>query len=156
MAETSVTSTASVKRTVTNDLLIGIVFGLAGFAVNLFKLELYFNVDFLFGSILTMFAIMRFGLTTGIVAAFIAALCTWYHWGQPWAVVIFTVEAIFTALLIRRKVNSVFTNLIYWFSCGTLLVLLFYHFIMKFPLDTTILIALKQGINGVANTLAAS
>lgn len=138
-------------------ILNGILFGLAGFALNWFKLELLFNVDFIFGSIITMFALMRFGLVTGVIAAFIAACCTWYHWHQVWAIVIFTAEAFCTGLLCRKKNwDIVVGNLVFWFSGGLLLAFVFYQLIMDYSFSSTLLIALKQGINGISNTLAAS
>jgi PAS domain S-box-containing protein len=138
-------------------VLNGVLFGIAGYILNWFKLELFFNVDFLFGSIITMFALMRFGLVTGVIAALIAASCTLHHWHQPWAIVIFTAEALCTGLLCRRrKCDVVVANLAYWFSGGLLLVMLFYQGVMGFSFASTLLIALKQGINGITNTLAAS
>ena len=138
-------------------ILNGILFGVAGFALNWFKLELLFNVDFIFGSIITMFALMRFGLVTGVTAAFIAACCTWYHWHQAWVIVIFTTEALCTGLLCRKKNwDAVVGNLVFWFSGGFLLVFVSYQFIMDFSFSSTLLIALKQGINGISNTLVAS
>ena len=158
MAITSATADLHNQRgAILKSLTSGILFGLAGFALNWFKLELFFNIDFLFGSIITMFALMRFGLLTGVTAALIAASCTYLHWHQPWAIIIFTVEAFCTGLLYRkRNWNPVVGNLAFWLSGGLLLVILFYQFIMGFPFSAVILIALKQSINGIANTLVAS
>ncbi len=140
-----------------NEVITGLLFGLAGFVINWFKLELMFSVDFLFGSILTMFVLMRFGLVSGVTAAIIAASSTWFHWSHPWAIVIFTAEALCTGLLYRKRGwNIVVANLTFWFTAGLLLVLLFHQYIMDFSCSSAILIALKEGINGIANTLVAS
>lgn len=135
----------------------GLLFGAAGFALNWFKLEFYFNVDFIFGSIITMFALMRFGLVTGVTAAFVAATCSWHHWHHPWAVVIFTAEAVTTGLLrIKKERDPVLNNVAYWFTLGIGLVLLLYGMVMGFPLQSALVMGLKQGINGIFNTLVAS
>ncbi|MDD2272798.1 MAG: PAS domain S-box protein [Desulfuromonadaceae bacterium] len=140
-----------------NDLAVGLLFGLAGFVLNWFKLELIFSVDFLFGSIVTMFVLMRFGLVSGVTAAIVAASCTWFHWNHPWAIIIFTAEALCTGLLYRKRGwNIVVANLTFWFTGGLLLVMLFHQYIMGFSFSSATLIALKEGINGVANTLVAS
>lgn len=139
------------------EVITGILFGLAGFALNWFKLELYFNVDFLFGSIISMFALLRYGLVTGVLAALIASTCTQLHWNHPWAVIIFTAEALCTGLLFTKKGwDTVVGNCAYWLTIGLLLVILFYMQIMGFPFTSTLLIAMKQGVNGIINTQLAS
>lgn len=139
-----------------HNVAAGIVLGLAGFAVNWFNLELFFNVDFLFGSIVTMFAMLRYGLTAGTIAALLAATCTWHHWHQPWAIIIFTVEAYFAGLLVKRRRWELLSgDILYWFTAGLLLVLFSYNQFMGLPFQATLLIALKQGVNGVFNTLVA-
>jgi len=141
---------------VINNLLIGLLFGSLGFGLNWLKLELFFNVDFLFGSILSMVALQRYGVLAGVTAALIASTATIFHWHQPWAVVIFTAEAAAVYQLgKRRRLNLLSADILYWFTGGLLLVWLFYHQIMGFAPLATVVIALKQGINGIFNTLLA-
>lgn len=138
------------------DLIAGLLLGFVGFAVNGFKLPLFFDVDFLFGSIFSMYALLRFGLRAGVPAAVIAASCTWLHWGHPWAILTFSVEALCVGwLLTRRKLELMTGALIYWGTVGLLLVWLCYHLRMDLPLDLTLLVALKQGVNGLLNVLLA-
>jgi len=157
MTKTPATKIENDREPLLNSVITGVLFGMAGFALNWFKLELYFNVDFLFGSVISMFALMRFGLVTGTTAALIASSCSWYHWNHPWAIVIFTAEALCTGLLWRKRDwDTVVANLAFWFSAGLLLVLVSYQLIMGFSFSSSLMIALKQGINGIANTLMAS
>ena len=136
---------------------MGVAFGLAGFALNWFKLALFFNFDFLFGSILVMAALCRFGAVAGITAALIASTVTWFHWHHPWAIIIFTAEAALVAYLKdRRRFNLLNADILFWFSGGLLLVWLFYHHIMGFAAMPALLIAVKQGVNGILNTLLAT
>jgi len=139
------------------NLLIGIAFGLAGFALNLLKLELFFDMGFLFGSIISMVVLLRYGLVAGVAAALIASAATWFHWHHPWAIVIFGLEAWAVGKLRHRNRSFTLINadILYWFSGGLLLVWLFYHQLMGFSPQATLLIALKQGINGIFNTLLA-
>lgn len=139
-----------------HNILAGFMLGLVGFAVNWFKLELFFNVDFLFGSIVTMFALLRYGLAAGTIAALVAATCTWHHWHQPWAIIIFTAEAFFAGLLVKkRRYELVTADILFWFSAGLLLVWISYNQVMEFSFQSTLLIALKQGVNGIFNALVA-
>jgi PAS domain S-box-containing protein len=139
-----------------HNILAGIILGIIGFAVNWFKLELFFNVDFLFGSIITMFALMRYGLAAGTIAALVAATCTWHHWHHPWAIIIFTAEAFVAGLLAKKRGWELLSAvIIFWSTAGLLLVWLLYNQVMGLPFQSSLLIALKQGVNGIFNTLVA-
>jgi PAS domain S-box-containing protein len=139
-------------------LLFGVLLGIAGFAVNLLPLELFFNVDFLFGTFFVFLAILGFGAGPGIAAGVIAGACTWFIWNHPWAVVIFTAEASFVALRERRGAGVggiVTSDILYWMLVGGPLVWFFYHGVMGIQNGPTLLIALKQAVNGVFNALLA-
>lgn len=137
-------------------LTAAVLLGIGGYAVNLLNLPLFFNVDFLFGSILSMFALLRYGPIAGCMAALIAALCTLTLWHHPWAIVIFSTEALFASWLIyRRRADLMTAVVLYWLTGGLLLVWFFYHQVMGFTNSATLLIALKQGINGIINSLVA-
>jgi len=138
-------------------LLIGVLLGLAGFAGNWFKLELFFSVDFLFGSFFVMLAILRYGSAAGIVSGIIAAACSYVLWSHPWAIVIFTGEALFVVWRSRKHPNDVITSdILYWVCCGVPLVWIFYFNVMGIETQATVLILLKQSINGVFNALLAT
>ena len=135
----------------------GIVLGILGFVANYCKLELFFNVDFLFGSIFVMLALLRYGAGAGVIAGLIAASCTLFLWHHPWAVVIFFCEALFVAWRLRRgSRNLILSDLCYWLFLGAPLVWLLYHKVMGVPTQATQLIMLKQGVNGIMNAFAAT
>lgn len=139
-----------------NNILAGIVLGLAGCAVNWFKLELFYDMHFLFGSILSMFALLRYGLAAGTIAALVAATCTWHHWHHPWGIVLFTAEALVAGLYAKKNRWGLMAgDILYWGSAGLLLGWFFNYRVMGFPLQSTLLLALKQGVNGIFNTVVA-
>jgi signal transduction histidine kinase len=138
-------------------LILGILCGVAGFIGNWFYLEIFLNVSFLFGSFFVMFAILRYGLLSGTVAGILAGTCTYFVWNHPWAIIIVGAEALVTGYLTRRRgLMLLHANVIYWLVLGFPLVVLFYHGVMRLPLDSVFLIILKQAINGFLNALAAS
>ncbi|MCE5244005.1 MAG: PAS domain S-box protein [Syntrophobacteraceae bacterium] len=134
-----------------------ILLGLLGFAGNLLTLELFFSVNFLFGSIFAMLAALRSDWRYGSVAGFIAASCTWFLWGHPWAVVVLTCETAFVGCMYsRRKGNPVLYDMIYWICAGMPLTCLFGHYAMAEDIQGTVLLMLKQSVNGTFNALAAT
>ncbi|MBF0523482.1 MAG: hypothetical protein HQK56_00110 [Deltaproteobacteria bacterium] len=139
-----------------NILAASILFGLAGFAGNWFKAELFFNVDFLFGSFFVMLAILRFGPLAGVVAGVMAASCTYILWHHPWSIIIFLAEAAFVAWRTGKKGRKILTqDILFWLVLGMPLVWLFYHQVMGIQPQPTLTIMLKQSINGIFNALLA-
>lgn len=129
---------------------------IAGLAGNYFKFPIFFNIDFLFGSIFAMLALQYFGLGRGIVAAAIIASYTFILWNHPYAIIIMTAEvAVVGWLMGRRRMGMVLADTIYWLVIGMPLIYLFYHFSMNVSLDNTYILMTKQAVNGIANALVA-
>lgn len=127
-----------------------------GIAGNYFKFTIFFNIDFVFGSIFALIILQMFGLRLGVIAAAIISSITWALWGHPYAIITMTAEAAAVGVLIRRwKINPVAADIVYWLCFGFLLVYLFYHHAMQMPMSSTLIIMLKQSLNGIANALLA-
>lgn len=138
------------------NILWGVLLGLLGFAGNCFKLELFFNVDFIFGTIFVLLATARYGAIPGIVTSLMAGSCTWLLWHHPWALIICVAEAAVVGIIIRRRTVSLLAaDTLFWLCCGTPLVWLFYHHIMGIPGQLSLLIVLKQSLNGISNAVLA-
>lgn len=141
----------SYKQTLT--LLLLTALGLAG---NYFKFTIFFNVDFIFGSIFAIIALQIFGLRLGIISAAIISSMTWLLWSHPYAIVIMTCEVVGVGVLIRRRnMSFVIADAIYWLLLGMPLVYLFYHQVMGVQMHGTLIIMLKQALNGIVNALLA-
>lgn len=133
-----------------------LLLSLLGFAVNRFKLELFFDVDFIFGSIFVILAAARFGTIPGIATAIVAGSSTWLLWHHPWALVIGVAEAATVGLLMRRRTMSLLAaDSFFWFCCGAPLVWFFYHHLMAVPGQSSVLIIIKQSLNGISNAVVA-
>ena len=134
-------------------LLILIV---AGYAGNYFSYPFGFGVDFLFGSIATVIVIGLYGIWWGTLASLIASSYTIILWQHPYALIIFVCEALFLGWIRQKRRNLLTSDMIFWICIGIPLVLLFYGYILKVGVITTSIIALKQPVNGIFNTLIAS
>lgn len=127
-----------------------------GFVANWYKLELFFNVDFIFGSIFVLLASARFGVLSGIATGIIAGSCTWLLWQHPWALVIGITEVVVVGLILRRRAISLLAaDTLYWLCFGAPLVWLLYHHVMDIPAQSSLLIVLKQSLNGICNAVTA-
>src|SRR5450432_1055876 len=119
--------------TITNNYSTPILLALiaAGLAGNYFKFPIFFNVDFLFGSIFAMLALQFFGLSRGVLAAAMIAGYTYILWNHPYAIIIMTAEvAVVGWLMGRRKMGLVLADTLYWLIIGLPLNYLFYHVVM--------------------------
>ncbi|MCM2321654.1 MAG: PAS domain S-box protein [Oligoflexia bacterium] len=133
-----------------------LLLAILGYAANWLKLEIFFNVDFVFGSIFVMIAILRYGMLPGAIVGFLAATCTLQHWNHPWALLTFTLEALFVGRHASRSGSFLRWDILFWLFVGGPLVWVFYHHVMGMEAQATLLVFLKQSVNGIFNALIAS
>ncbi|MGB2925054.1 MAG: response regulator [Limnothrix sp.] len=136
-------------------LLIALI--AAGYLGNYFNLTLFFGIDFLFGSIAVWIILAFYGMGWAILGAAIASFHTFVLWHHYYAIIIFTIEAIFVSYLWeRRRGNISLYAAYYWLCCGIPLVILFYYFAQSFSWTSSFTVALKQSVNGIFNAELAS
>ncbi|WP_018948865.1 PAS domain S-box protein [Thioalkalivibrio sp. ALMg11] len=137
--------------------LATVVLALLAVAGNYFHLPLLFGLDFIFGSIAVMLAVLLLGTLPAVIVAIAGGLYTLVLWGVPYPMVVFVIEALVVGLLYRRWLrNVVLADLLYWLVIGVPLVLLFYRGMVGMDWEPTTMIALKQGVNALFNALIAS
>lgn len=130
---------------------------IAGVAGNRFSAPLFLGVDFLFGSIFTLILVARYGTAVGVVAAVVISSYTYFLWNHPWAILIFACEALVVGLLHHRwRQNLLLSTGIFWLIFGMPLVWLLYGGVMQMSANPTMLIMLKQSVNGIFNAFIAS
>ena len=130
---------------------------IAAYLGNFFYFHLFFGADFLFGGIAIWLIVWRYGLFWGTVASLIASFHTFILWDHPYAIIIFTLETIIVSFFGKRyKSNLIILDGIYWLIIGMPLVWIFYRGVMSISNISTLLILLKQPINGLFNSLIAS
>lgn len=152
------TSTAPTEDTPLTTHRVAVFVLLAALAVasNVASQPLFFSVSMIFGSVFAMMAIRLLGLWPGVVVAAIGASYTYVLWGHPYAIVIFTAEALFVGLMLRRNMHLPVADLLYWIFVGSPLVILFYWSQIGMSIEAAGLIAVKQPVNGMLNAVIAA
>lgn len=139
-----------------NALPLFLALTVGGLAGNYFKFPIFFNIDFLFGSIFAMLALQFLGPARGFAVALLSSSYLYFSWGHPYAIIIMTAEvAVVGWLAGRRKMGLVLADSLYWICIGMPMVYLFYHLVMHTPASHTSIVMTKQAVNGIANTLIA-
>lgn len=128
----------------------------AGYVGNLTRWTLFFDIDFIFGSIAVWIVVCLYGIRWGTLAGFIAASCTYFLWKHPYTIITFTCETLFVGWCFHRyRQNIVLLNGIFWLLIGMPLIWLFYAQILKMDPVQAQIILLKQPVNGIFNALIA-
>ncbi|WP_216351299.1 cache domain-containing protein [Leptolyngbya sp. 'hensonii'] len=130
----------------------------AGFLGNYFRWTLFFDIDFLLGSIAVWIVVCLYGVGWGTLAGLIAGSCTYMIWHHPYTTITFTLEALVVGWLFQKRQpnNIVLLDAIFWLVIGMPLVWLFYAIILQVDPTQFRIILMKQPVNGVFNALAAS
>ncbi|HWG85539.1 MAG TPA: sensor histidine kinase [Deinococcales bacterium] len=130
---------------------------LAGLAAagNWLRLPLFFGVDFLFGGIAVFVALQVLGARAALLAGLASAAVTYIIWNHPYAGIVFFLEAAVVAWLWRRGWSLVLANAAFWVVAGAPLIWLFYDGPLGFTTQGTLLVMLKDVVNGVFNALVA-
>jgi signal transduction histidine kinase len=129
----------------------------AAIAGNYFSVPLIFGVDFLFGSIAVILVLYLYGTAWGVVTAALATVHTYFFWEHPYAIILFTSEALFLGLA-RRRIhrNFICLDAAFWLILGAPLVWLCYSVLMDIGITGSLVVLLKQSLNGIYNAAVAS
>ncbi|PSB37348.1 GGDEF domain-containing protein [Aphanothece minutissima] len=149
--------------TVRQGLLLALLAGLAVLG-NVSALPLFFGIQILLGSIFpTLILLWRRGWWS-VAVAVLASLYTWKLWGHPWAIVIFSAEALWQAVFLNRlngppendlKGRIILAEIAFWLLVGAPMVFFFYGVVLQIDPANVAVTAAKQAVNGLANTVVA-
>lgn len=149
-------STSGMALSVRQKAVATLALALLAVAGSVLSVPLFFSVVFIFGSVAAMLAVVLLGTLPAVLVAAAGGLYTLVLWGHPYALIVFTVEALVVGLLYRRGLRTlVLADLAYWLVLGVPLVLLSYHGRMGVGWEAATMIALKQALNGLFNALLA-
>ncbi|HJW71241.1 MAG TPA: ATP-binding protein [Geothrix sp.] len=128
----------------------------AGLAGNHFAFPIFFNAEFIFGSIFSLLVLQLFGLGPGTLAALVISSVLYFNWGHHYALPIMGAEVVVVGWLNSRyRLGFIQADALYWIGIGMPLVYLCYHLAMKVPPDRAEFIMVKDMVNGVANMALA-
>jgi diguanylate cyclase (GGDEF)-like protein len=139
-------------------LLWGAIFG------TLINVPITIGIHIFFGSIFAVLALLIWQQWWGLAIGGLAALVTWATWGHPWGTIIYVLEITWLSVATNRESKAqervindriILHDLTFWLLAGIPLTFVFYHLFLGVDLTPTTLIALKQAVNGVLNTLMA-
>ncbi|MFC3193483.1 diguanylate cyclase [Marinicella sediminis] len=100
-------------------LVVVVIAGAAAAVVNLFRLPLFFEAEFLFGQFLVLLVAVYRGPLAGLACAVIATWPLVDAWGSYWATLTFGMEALFVGLACRFvRFNVIMLVMIYWIAIG--------------------------------------
>ncbi|CAM5214523.1 hypothetical protein ALON55S_05426 [Alishewanella longhuensis] len=84
-------------------MLIGLLLSALAIALNYLRLPLFFGIEFLFGSVVAVLALVLLGSRAAIVIGIAAAAVTFFAWGHPYAWLVFSLEIIWPKLALARR-----------------------------------------------------
>ena len=129
----------------------------ASYVGNLARWTLFFNIDFVFGSIAVWLVMSLYGVRWGTLAGFVGGSCTYFLWHHPYAAIIFTCEALVVGWMFHRhRQNLVLLVSIFWLLIGMPLTWLSCAVIMQIDPGQAQIVLLKQPVNSIFNALITS
>lgn len=131
-----------------------LVMGVVG---NMLQLSVLFKVYFVFGSVSVMLAIAWLGVLPAIGVGLASGLYTYVFWENPVTVVVFILEALVVSWLYHYKIkNIIIASLLFWVVIAAPIDFLLFPYLMGWSQELTLLVYLKQAVNGVLNAVIAS
>lgn len=137
---------------------VGICFCLGSLLGNVCNIDMFFGVNFLFGSIFVWLAMITLGPTWAVAAAIAGGLYTVALWGHWCAAIIFALEAAVVSALCRLSSASHFSALVlvFWLFIGAPIGFYLYSEVLGLPSETVFLVVAKQALNGMLNAMIAA
>ncbi len=139
-------------------IVAGLGFCLGSYLGNAVNVDLFFGVNFLFGSTFVWLALITLGPSWAIPAATVGALYTVDLWGHGNAAIILMLEAITVTTLCRFFSTNRLSALVlaYWLFVGIPIGLYLYSVGLGLPKETVHLVIAKQALNGLLNAMVAA
>lgn len=135
---------------------IAILLGVFGALVNLFPIELAFNISLLIGNTAYIIAASLLRPSLTLLSALICVIPLYFQWGHPHGFLTFGLEAIFISILRNKGWYVLSADLFYWIIIGMPLTAFFIWSTVESPQNLIIFTTFKQTINAVLYTSLAS
>ncbi|WP_223788943.1 diguanylate cyclase [Marinicella meishanensis] len=104
---------------ISKDVLLIVIGGLTAAIINMFRLPLFFEAEFVFGPALVLLIAIFRGPIVGLLTSMIASSTLVWAWGSYWATLTFGMEALFVGLICYyRRWNVILVVMAYWLFIG--------------------------------------
>lgn len=102
-----------------DNVILIIVFGGLAALLNMFRLPLFFEAEFVFGPFLVLIISFYRGPIAGLLTSVIATIPLVIAWGSFWSTTIFGMEAVFVGLVCSyKRINVILLVMFYWLIIG--------------------------------------
>lgn len=138
-----------------NQYFLALFFGAIGALVNLYPIELAYNISLIVGNVAYIIAASFLRPSLTLLCAFVTAVPLYFYWGHPFGFVTFGLEAWFISMLRTRGWYVLNADLLYWLILGMPItaVLLWYN--LNTAPNFMLFTILKQVINAMLYTSLA-
>lgn len=107
------------SENLTKNILFALFIGVLAAGINLFRLPLFFEAEFLFGQFLVLLIAVFRGPIMGLLACTIATIPLIFAWGSLWGTITFGLEAVFIGIICRHNRNNLVLAVVaYWIFIG--------------------------------------
>ncbi|TFE00598.1 putative bifunctional diguanylate cyclase/phosphodiesterase [Jeotgalibacillus salarius] len=136
--------------------VIYIILILSG-AASFYYIPTLFGIDFLIGSFLTFLLYRLFGFRIALIHSMIFAFATYYIWGHFYGSAAMLMEFLTVILLYKKyKQSLIMADMIYWLTLGIPFVFVTYYYLLDLSFVDSLIVALKDTVNGIINILLAN
>jgi diguanylate cyclase (GGDEF)-like protein len=138
-----------------NQYFLALFFGAIGALINLYPIELAYNISLVVGNAAYIIAASFLRPSLTLLCAFVTAMPLYFYWGHPFGFVTFGLEAWFISMLRTRGWYVLNADLLYWFIIGMPItaVLLWYN--LNTAPSVMLFTIFKQVINAMLYTSLA-
>ncbi len=137
------------KSEVLDKLVVSILFGILGFALNFNEFQLYLNITVIFGSIPGLIVALSYGPIYGFLTSIISFSSIFFTQQELYLLFLFPFEAVFIGFLTQKGIHSIISILIFWIFIGDVFVYIIARKTMQLSDVTALILVTKHIKNSI-------
>lgn len=136
--------------------LIYIILIISG-AASFYYIPTLFGIDFVIGSFITFLLYKLFGFRIALIQSLIFAFAMYHIWGHFYGSIAMLMEFLTVVFLHKKfKQSLIMADMMYWLIVGIPFVFMTYFHLLGLPFVDSLIVALKDTVNGIINLLLAN
>jgi len=143
------------KKEIIDKIVVSLLFGVLGFALNFNNFHLYLNILVILGSIPGLIVTLIYGPIFGILTSLISFTSIYLTQQDSYLLILFPLEAAFIGLLTRKGIPSIITMIIFWLFIGDVFVYTIAKKNLGLSNATALILITKHIQNSIFNLLIA-